>query len=337
MAIVAAGLRPNWHLIGDGMWETTVVVERSQLVDAQQDRVFSLLADPVVWSLRPGHFAFEVAAPPGSGRLFCWLGAHRDYVGSSVLTVREEVAGQMISFRTSAPGVPQGELVFTLSAMSEGARVKVTITVRQTVRRGLKPDAEANWPWRLQVWLDAIRAAVEGRRPWPGTGIPPDMSQRLAGRRKLKNPVTTAVAGLIAAPPEQVWEAFYAPDTLSIALPEEVLCGGHVPGTPERQVGEMQYQITRNADGKLWPSVSVVTDLVPGHSALVQSTGPLRGELYHLLTPVEEGTRVEMVLRLRARSLKRSRREDVMHSLATQLQTNLNAYKAVIEESPDQE
>jgi carbon monoxide dehydrogenase subunit G len=319
------------------MWETTVVVERSQLVDAQQDQVFSLLADPAVWSLRPARFAFEVAAPPGAGRLYCWLGAHRDYLGCSLLTVREEVAGQTISFRTPAPGAPQGELVFTLSATSEGARVKVTITVRQTVRRGLKPDAEANWPWRLQVWLDAIRAAVEGRRSWPGTGIPPDMSQRLGGGRKLKNPMTTAVAGLIAAPPEQVWEAICAPDTLSIALPEQVLCGGHVPGTPERQVGEMQYQITRNADGKLWPSVTVVTDLVPGHSALVQSTGPLRGEVYHLLTPVEEGTRVEMVLRLPARSLKRSRREDVMQSVATQLQTNLNAYKALIEESPDQD
>ena len=318
------------------MWETTVVVERSQLVDGPQDQVFSLLADPAVWSLRPGHFAFEVAAPPGSGRLYCWLGAHRD-LGSSVLTVREEVPGHAISFRTLAPGVPQGELAFTLSAMSEGARVKVTITVRQTVRRGLKPDAEANWPWRLQVWLDAIRAAVEGRRPWPGAGIPPDMWQRYAGRWKLKNPVTTAVAGLIAAPAEQVWEAIYAPDTLSIALPEEVLCGGHVPGTPERQVGEMQYEIARNADGQLWPSVSVVTDLVPGHSALVQNTGPSHGELYHLLTPVEEGTRVEMVLRLPARSLKRSRREDVMHSAATQLLTILNAYKAVIEESPDQE
>ncbi|MFB9833183.1 hypothetical protein [Actinoallomurus acaciae] len=313
------------------MWETTVVVERSQLVDAQQDQVFSLLADPVVWSLRPGHFAFEVAAPPDSGRLFCWLGVHRDHVGGSVLTVREEVPGQAISFRT-----PVLESVFTLSATSEGARVKVTIAVRQTVRRGLKPDREANWPWRLQVWLDAIRAAVEGRRPWPGIGIPPDVWQRLAGRRELKNPATTAVAGLIAAPPEQVWEAIYAAGTLSVALPEDVLCGGRVPGSPERQVGETQYQITRDADGKLCPSFSVVTELVPGHSFLAQSTGPSHGELHHLLTPVAEGTRVEMTWRLPARVLKRSRREDVMHSAATVLQAILDAYKAVIEESPDQ-
>lgn len=308
------------------MWETTVVVERSQLVDAQQDQVFSLLADPVVWSLGPAHFAFEVAAPPGAGRLCCCLGVRRDRMGGTVLTVREEVPGQAISFRT-----PVLESVFTLSAMPEGASVKVTITVRQTVRRGLKPDAEANWPWRLQVWLDAIRAAVEDSRPWPGTGIPPDMSQRLAGGRKLKNPVTTAVAGLVAAPPEQVWEAIYAPDTLSIALPEEVLCGGRVPGTPERQVGEVHYQITRDADGKLCPTFSVVTELVPGHSFLAQSTGPSHGELYHLLTPVAEGTRVEMTWRLPARVLKRSRREDEMHGAATVLQEILNAYKAVIE------
>jgi hypothetical protein len=314
------------------MWETTVVVERSQLVDARQDQVFSLLADPVVWSLRPAHFAFEVAAPPGAGRLYCWLGVHRGHMGGTVLAVSEEVPGQAISFRT-----PVLESVFTLSAMPEGASVKVTITVRQTVRRGLKPDAEANWPWRLQVWLDAIRATVEGRRPWPGAGIPPDMSQRSAGGRELKNPVTTAVAGLIAAPPEQVWEAFYAPETLSIALPEEVLCGGRVPGTPEREVGEMQYQITRDAAGKLRPSFGVVTELMPGHSFLAQSTGPSHGEAYHLLTPVAEGTRVEMTWRLPARVLKRSRREDEMHSAATVLQAILNAYKAVIEGSPDQE
>lgn len=319
------------------MWETTVVVERSQLVDGPQDRVFSLLADPAVWSLRPGRFAFEVAAPPASGRLYCWLRADRDHMGWAVLTVREEVPGQAISFRTPTLEVPQGEQVFTLAATPEGARVKVTITVRQTVMRRSELHTEGYWPRRLKVWLDGIRAAVEGRRPWPGTGIPPDMWRRYAGRRELKNPVTGAVAGLIAAPPEQVWEAFYAPETLSIARLENVLCGGRVPGTPERQVGEMQYEITRDADGKLWPSVSVVTELVPGHSALVQSTGPSHGELYHLLTPVEEGTRVEMTWRLPARVLKRSRREDAMRSAATQLQTILDAYKAVIEESPDPE
>jgi hypothetical protein len=319
------------------MWEATVVVERSQLVDAQQDQVFSLLADPGVWSLRPGHFAFEVAAPPGSGRLFCWLGVHRGQVGSSLLTVREEAPGQAISFRTPAPGVPQGELAFTLSAVPERARVKVTITVRQTVRRGGKPHTGAYWPRRLKVWLDGIRAVVEGRRPWPGTGIPPDMSQRLTGRRELKDPVTTAVAALIAAPPEQVWEAFYAPETLSIALPEHVLCGGRVPGTPERQVGEIQYQIERDADGKLRPSVVVVTELVPGHSALAQSTVPRGGEIYHLFTPAAEGTRAELVWRVPAGGMKMSRLEPRMHSAAADLRATLNAYKARIEESPDPE
>jgi hypothetical protein len=67
------------------------------------------------------------------------------------------------------------------------------------------------------------------------------------------------------APPERVWEAIYAPDTLSVALPEDVLCGGRVPGAPEQQVGELHYQITRDADGKLSPSFSVVTELLPGH------------------------------------------------------------------------
>jgi uncharacterized protein YndB with AHSA1/START domain len=319
------------------MWETTVVVERSQLVDGPQDRVFSLLADPAVWSLRPGHFAFEVAAPPGSGRLYCWLRANRDHMKWAVLTVREEVPGQAISFRTPAPEVPQGEQVFTLSATPEGARVKVTITVRQTVLRRSELHTEGYWPGRLKFWLDGIRAAVEGMRPWPGTGIPPDMWRRYAGRRELKNPVTSAVAGLIAAPPEQVWEAFYAPETLRIARLENVLCGGRVPGTPERQVGEMQYEITRHADGKLWPFVSVVTELVPGHSSLAQSTGLWRVEMYQLLTPVAEGTQVELGLHLPARGLKRSRREDVMHSAPTQLQTILNAYKAVIEESPERD
>jgi hypothetical protein len=154
-----------------------------------------------------------------------------------VLTVREEVPGQAISFRTPVPPVPQGEVVLTFSAMPEGARVKVTITVRQTILRAYKSHTSAYWPRRLKAWLNAIRAAVEGRRPWPGTGIPPDMSQRPAARRALRNPVTTAVAGLIAAPPEQVWEAVYASGTLSVALPQDRALRRARPGQPRAAVG----------------------------------------------------------------------------------------------------
>jgi hypothetical protein len=316
------------------MWLTTVVVERSQLVDGPHDQVYSLLADPAVWSLHPDHFAFEVAAPPDSGRLYCWLGAHHDHLDSSLLTVREEVPGERIGFRTPAPGVPQGELTFTLSAVPERARVKVTITVRHTVPRGSKPHTGAYWARRLKVWLHGIRAVVEGRSPQPGTEIPPDMWQRYAGRRELRNPVTATAATLIAAPPVEVWEMFWAPERLS-ALREDVFCAGHVPGTPEGQVGELQYQILHRTDGNLWPAVYTVLDLVPGHRALLQSTTPSHDEMHHLFTPVADGTRVELTWRAPARALKRSPRK--AHDITAELRALLDDCRTKIEESPERE
>lgn len=59
------------------MWDKTVVVERTQVVEASQERVWSLLSGPAMWSLRPGlSFASAVPDPPaGVGRLFLSRGA----------------------------------------------------------------------------------------------------------------------------------------------------------------------------------------------------------------------------------------------------------------------
>lgn len=313
------------------MWETTVVVERSVLVDAPQEEVFSLLADPAAFALREGHFAFAAAAPPGSGPLRCWLLADRDRVSGSVFHEREEVPGQAIGLRTSVPRGRQGGLAVTLAAVPKSTRAEVTVTVRHDVPRGSRTHTETHWSRHLKVWLLEFRAAVEGRRSWPGTGIPPDMWQRWTVRREPRRPMTVAATMWIAAPPERVWELVSAPEVGCGGRPGHVVCAGRLPGTPQRQVGELRYDVIRLSDKRLSPCVSAVTELVPSHRIVVQNTAPALGEMRYTVSPMGEGTTLSVEARFPASTVRRSLREYAKHRVAAGLRAELEHCKAVIE------
>ena len=55
------------------MWESTVEVTRKAVVQAAPERAWSLVSDSAAWSLRPGHFAFDVPQVTEAGRLRCWF------------------------------------------------------------------------------------------------------------------------------------------------------------------------------------------------------------------------------------------------------------------------
>src|SRR5258707_7982192 len=76
------------------MWESTVEVTRKAVVQATPEHAWSLVSDSAAWSLRPGHFAFDVPQVTEAGRLRGWFAPFGKGLGCSVQEVREEVAGQ---------------------------------------------------------------------------------------------------------------------------------------------------------------------------------------------------------------------------------------------------
>ena len=76
------------------MWESTVEVTRKAVVQAAPEHSWSLVSDSAAWSLRPGHFAFDVPQVTEAGWLRCWFAPFGKGLGCSVQDVREEVPGR---------------------------------------------------------------------------------------------------------------------------------------------------------------------------------------------------------------------------------------------------
>src|SRR5260221_3551044 len=111
------------------MWESTVEVTRKAVVQATPEHAWSLVSDSAAWSLRPGHFAFDVPQVTEAGRLRCWFAPFGKGLGCSVQEVREEGPGQVMSLRSRSTQ-PPGRQAFTLSVQTpdRGAIVRLTVT-----------------------------------------------------------------------------------------------------------------------------------------------------------------------------------------------------------------
>src|SRR5258708_517509 len=181
------------------MWESTVEVTRKAVVQAAPEHAWSLVSDSAAWSLRPGHFAFDVPQVTEAGRLRCWFVPLGKGLTCSVQEVREEIPGQGMSLRSRSTQ-PAGRQAFTLSVQrhDRGARVRLTVTV--TGPREDKADYKAFWRKELKAWLRALADVAEGRRPWPEAGIPAPVRQACAALA-LTSPQGTSTAVLIRASP----------------------------------------------------------------------------------------------------------------------------------------
>jgi hypothetical protein len=85
---------------GGTMWESTVEVTREDVVQAAPEHAWSLVSDSAAWSLRPGHFAFDVPQVTEAGWLQCWFTPSGKGLICSVQEVREEIPGQVPRLRS---------------------------------------------------------------------------------------------------------------------------------------------------------------------------------------------------------------------------------------------
>lgn len=293
------------------MWEATVRVEREQLVDALPEKVWELAGSPAALSVLPGWFAFAVpGAVAGTDRLHCLLvsrgGFRRPVVGISrvdtvLIGVREEIPGEAISWQ-ALNAEPAGKQVFTLSVHPKADRSAVRFAVRDVVPRGLKADCRSYWRHHAKVWLGDLRAVAEGRAPWPQPVMSAAMRQAMTAPVSLREPMEASAAVVVDGAPSAVWEAVWDPASARLIDPERVAWSGHVPGTPVREVGEMQYFVRRLPGGRLRASVCTVTELAYGHRAVTRCMCG-RHETVHVITPVPGGTRLELTERWPARAM----------------------------------
>lgn len=268
-----------------------VRLERSVLTDAPAGKVWPLLSGPEAWLLRPDRFAFDVDVPPAA-RCRVVIGMTEAGPAVTLYEVVEEVPGEVVSLRRQ--GWPARESpVLTLSAVPDGDGTLVSVAVGFPAWRRGPGLAEDHWRRLLPAWADRVRDVAEGREPPPAPGLPESLRAACVAARPLKKPRSVTVSTVIAAPASQVWEVISEPEPALVTGPPAV-CAGVVPGTPERQVGEMHYFISGRRDGKLGPSISVVTELDQERSALVASITAPRSETFHLLTPQGQATRLDL-------------------------------------------
>jgi hypothetical protein len=309
------------------MRDSPVVVVRSQLIDALPERVWSLLSSAEAWSLRPTSFAFDVTAPAGS-RLRVVLGLSRAGPICGLYAISGEVPGQAVSLHALGTP-PSGRERLTLSVAAQGRGVQATIMVSSPVTRAnSRADLTAYWQEQLETWLGNLRAVIEGQRPWPATGMDPALRSACSPRAPLASPAEVSASALVRAPIDQVWQAIYAPESGLLTDPRHMICAGQVPGTPTHQVGEMQYFVRREDDGRLWASACAVTELTDQHSALTASLTPPHIDVLHLVTPAQQGTQLQLTIRCPARTAKsRALRRHMTNSI----QADVDGYKKLIE------
>jgi hypothetical protein len=274
------------------MLETIVRAELNRDTSASPDRAWLLLGGSVAWSLRPGRFAFDVAASAGSGRLLFVMCAGQEAAACEVWRAVEEQPNRVIRWQclSTAPGRSQ---VVTLALRPAESGATAGVSVTESVRRGQAGGTRRRWDQDLRLWLDAVHAVLEGQAPWPSTGIPAGIARGCADFPAMWSPERISASVLIAAAPEVVWEEIYAPET-NVRDDPAIMYAGHVPGTPGREAGEMQYFIRQQPDGRLTGDVIVVQDVADRRRALVRQITFPYSQIDHLVTPEGNGTRLEL-------------------------------------------
>ena len=69
---------------------------------------------------------------------------------------------------------------------------------------------------------------------------------------------------VIHGTPGAVCEVAWNSASARLADPEKVAWAWHVPGTPRREAGEMQYFVRRDSGGRFTADVNIVTELADG-------------------------------------------------------------------------
>jgi hypothetical protein len=315
---------------GAAMWNATLLVEHELPVDAAADTVWALIRSPAALSARPDRFAFDVPVDvAGTDRLCCLL-ADDEAVTATVHDVRQEIEGQMICWQARGTQ-PAGQQALTLAVAARPGGSTLRLSVSDVVSRLRATSQEAQWQTHLKAWADSLSKIAEGRAPWPPAEMPVRMQQKCSVPRTLTDSMRVSAAAVVHAPAAAVWETVVEPETLRRVNPQQVAHAGHVPGTPQRKAGDMQYVIYRHPGERFTANVSVVMEFTEGVSALTQGTAPPHVKVYHHVTPVAYGTRVDLECRWPAPAAYTARK--IMAADVTkQLQETVAGYKALIED-----
>lgn len=284
------------------MWETTVWARQAREIRSSPEQVWSLLASPALWSLRPNRYAFDAASADQTLRFRVVLGIRRSGgLGVDVFEVTDEEPSHLLTLsRVSLPrAVP---LAFDLSAEPSKRGTKAAITVQERVNRWVKSETQSRWRKQLKTWLAECAAALEGRRQWPAEELPADIREACMSRcsaEEMEEAVSVSASAVISAPPDRTWQLLWDPATCLLVNPDNI-AAGRIPGTPSRQIGEVQYCIHRHSDGSLHASLVAVDELDDGRTALVHdiTTGGMFSEIYHQVEPDGHGTLLTLTRRV---------------------------------------
>ena len=307
----------------------SVRVERSQSCGAPAEQVWPLLSGPGAVALRPRSFAFDVAAPPAVGLRVVLSIPGRTPIFTAY-EIRQEAHGRAVSL--TLPGrQPHGGEVLTLSVVPERAGSRMAIQVRAAVadRRGQAVVADY-WQQALPLWLAGLCDVAEARAPLPDGRMPAALQAACAPAALPGPPDSDSVSASVAieAPAEAVWEAVCAPEAAVLMARGAAGFAGVIPGTPVRQVGEMQYFISRLDDGQLRLTVTMAKELSPGRFALISTVGRPPLEMLYSIEPGGQETRLELTYRWPASIPDR---QAVATTMADAVRHKVHAVKDLIE------
>jgi hypothetical protein len=158
------------------MWEVTARAERSEIIDGEPAKVWSLLGSPAGWSLRaPASFMFDV--PAAEPLRLCvgptvYAGHAARSVGTVLFEICDQVPGTMLRLRA----LPGGRQEFRLLARpADGGTTRVYIELSRVVAGWSKVRAEGQQHVEIKAWLATLRAVIEGRARWPDHEMPADV------------------------------------------------------------------------------------------------------------------------------------------------------------------
>jgi hypothetical protein len=317
------------------MWEATLRVTHEQEVDADPERVGALLAAPTALSAMPGRrFAFAVPAEvPGTDRLCCLIVAGREHAHCAVLDVREQVPGELISWQTRSTR-PAGKQTLTLSVRPQRDGSVLSVAVTDVVPRLSTVGKQRYWRRVARAWADNLRAVAENRAPAPPADLPADVRAACAVRPLPGQTEQASGAAVVNADAGTVWEIVRAPETARLIDPDNVAWAGHVPGSPQRAAGEMQYCVLREPDDRFTARVTIARELTEGR-AVTQRLGSPRIEVSQRVRPADGGTQLELTTRWEASMFTKSTTAQAAEDFARQMREQAEAYKAVIEKAAE--
>jgi hypothetical protein len=187
------------------------------------------------------------------------------------------------------------------------------------------------WQQALPLWLAGLCDVAEGRAPLPDDGMPAGLQAACAPVAPSGQTEEASASAAIGAPAEAVWEAVCAPESAVLMARGAAGLAGVIPGTPVRQVGEMQYFISRLDDGQLRLTVTMIKELSAGRFALISTVGRPSLEMLHHIAPDGQDTRLGLTYRWPASIPDR---QAVATSMADAVRHKVQAFKDLIE-NPD--